>query len=68
MTVLKNKNVKLQKIPYFSQIKNYYDNGVTAQFEKFTNKKATQNKKGEFQLDFHGKVTQPSVKNFILTD
>jgi hypothetical protein len=29
ITVLRNKNAKLEKIPFFSQIKNYYDNGIT---------------------------------------
>ncbi len=32
------------------------------------NKQATKNKIGEYQLDFHGKVTSPSVKNFIIVD
>jgi hypothetical protein len=65
---LKNVNAKLEKIPFFSQIKNYYENGVTSKFEKFVSKRAVLNNKGEFELDFHGKVSDPSIKNFILSD
>lgn len=48
MTVLKNANAKLDPIPYFSQIKNYYENGFPDKFEKFTTKAAVLNKNGDY--------------------
>ena len=56
VTVLQNRHNKLKEIPYFSQIKNYFENGHSTKFEKFENKKASKNKNtGDLELDFHDK-------------
>ena len=69
ITVLRNSNKKLEKVPYFSQIKTYYENGIRTKFEKFVNKKASKNPKtGGLELDFHDPTIIPSGRNLVLVN
>ena len=40
---------------------------MSKKFQKFENKKSLK-KNDRYQINFHGKVTYPSVRNFIIED
>ena len=58
---------EILKTDKFSDIKARWENGNRKKIEVFTNKLAIK-KNGNYQMDFHGMVTTPSSKNFIIDD
>ena len=68
ITVVRNSNKKLDEVSHFSKIKTFYENGFSSKFEKFSSKKPKKKKGDGYEVDFHGKVSIPSMRNFILED
>ena len=67
LTVIRNPTKVLESVPHFSQIKTYYENGKFEKLKKYESRRAYR-KGGKYEIDFHGKVKRPSMRNFILED